>query len=592
MPRARRSTGEAAAHVRWQQEIEGFPAGGTLFAPSPEGLYPLDRQDVDVGYRDGAERLSIPMATWFEGKADVGLTVAAHLAMPTAGFHVQTEHDRGRIVLSRRIPNIEPGQAWTVGHYFVRHAGDWRPGWHGSARSFPRFFMLRDPGLLSTHGCFTYSHEADEKLCDEFAREGLRNLEIHFTYSHLGKYFPDEEPWIKAIDDKWSVVKKTTDPAAPKEDAPYEKIKRYMSRVVESRGNWDSIREFIRRLKSRGIHSYIYFQPTESWEFFANTHFKDCILHLADGRPALTWYDHVVMDCRPETAWGQYLCRQLEQVLDALPEVDGIFMDQSAGDRYDYSVCRTTDKLARIAEARGKLLYWNGPYQVELIEHAVGMLAEGGSLEGEMIKYLTIGNKVCCGMGTSERQYQRNLLNGLWPSAPSLVHEQESRYDDDPVTFLKLPQELADIHRRYMYLYELYPGKVWYLGAHALETPEEIQANIFQRPDGDYLMPLIVPRQTLHSEINASPVHLKVRIPDAGKIRGVYARTPHTPGQQFAVAWTRAGGTRGYHASLARFGLPALGFQERTVGHGRAGSAASRSERAAGRVEPRDGRQY
>ena len=106
---------------------------------------------------------------------------------------------------------------------------------------------------------------------------------------------------------------------------------------------------------------YIYFQPTESWEFFANAHFKDCILRLADGRPALTWYDHVVMDCRPETAWGQYLCRQLEQVLDALPEVDGIFMDQSAGDRYDYSVCRITDKLARIAEARGKLLIGTAP---------------------------------------------------------------------------------------------------------------------------------------------------------------------------------------------------------------------------------------
>ena len=578
--------------LRWQQQIEGFPAGGTLFAPSPEGLYPLARQDVSVGYRDGGEQLSIPMATWFQPQADLGLTVAAHLAMPTAGFRVQTERDKGRIVLSRRLSNIEPGQAWTVGHYFVRHAGDWRPGLAWLRQKFPRFFMLRNPGLISTHGCFTYSHEADERLCDEFAREGLRNLEIHFTYSHLGKYFPDEQPWIKAIDDKWSVVKKTTDPAAPKEDAPYEEIKRYMSRVVESRGNWDSIRAFIRRLKLRGIHSYIYFQPTESWEFFANTHFKDCILHHADGRPALTWYDHVVMDCRPETAWGQYLCRQLEQVFDALPEVDGVFMDQSAGDRADYSVCRITDKLARIAEARGKLLYWNGPYQVELIEHAVGMLAEGGSLQGEMIKYLTIGNKVCCGMGTSERQYQRNLVNGLWPSAPSLVHEQASRYDDDPVTLLKLPPELADIHRRYMHLYELYPGKVWYLGAHALETPADIQANIFQRPDGDYLVPLIVPRRTLHSEIKPSPLHLKVRIPDAGKIRGVYARTPHTPGRQFAVAWTRTGGTVDITLPWLGFGLPALGLQERAVCHARAGRAARGCEGAAGRVEPRDERQH
>jgi hypothetical protein len=483
------------------------------------------------------------MVSWFDEKADLGLTIASHIAMPTAGFRVQTNCSQGSLTLSRRILNIEPGKSWTVQHYFVRHAGDWRPALAWVREKFSNFFMLRDAKLVNTHGCFTFSHEAQEKLCDEFVHEGLRNLEIHFTYSHLGKYFPDEQPWIKAIDDKWSVVKKTTDPAAPKEDAPYEEIKRYMSQVVESRGSWPSIREFIRRLKVRGIHSYIYFQPTESWEFFANTHFKDCILHQADGRPVLTWYDHVVMDCRPESAWGQYLCRQLEQVFDAVPEVDGIFMDQSAQDRTDYSVCRITDKLAKIAEARGKLVYWNGPYQVELIEHTVGMLAEGGSRQGEMIKYLTIGNKVCCGMGTTERQYQRNLVNGLWPSAPSLTYEQKSRYDDDPVPFQELPKELADVHHRYMYLYELYPGKVWYLGTHALKVPEGIQANIFQRPDGDYLVPLMVPQRTLSSAIKDAPVHLKVWVPDAGKVRGVYARTPETPGQQFAVAWTKGQGT-------------------------------------------------
>ncbi len=536
-------SGSKPLTLRWQQDISGFPTAGTLFAPSPQSLYPLAQRDVNVGYRDGIEQLSIPMASWFDEKSDWGLTVASHIAMPTAGFRVQTNRGQGRLALSRRISNIEPGQPWTVQHYFVRHAGDWRPALAWVRQKFPQFFMLHDPHLVNTHGCFTYSHEADEKLCDKLAREGLRNLEIHFTYSHLGKYFPDEQPWIKAIDDKWSVVKKTTDPAAPKEDAPYGEIKRYMLRVVESRGSWQSIREFIRRLKARGIHSYLYFQPTESWEFFANTHFKDCILRHADGRPVLTWYDHVVMDCRPENAWGKYLCRQLEQVLDMVPEVDGIFMDQSAHDRYDYSVCRITDKLARIAEARGKLVYWNGPYQVELIEHAVGMLAEGGSLQGEMIKYLTIGNKVCCGMGLTERQYQRNLINGLWPSAPSLVYEQKFRYDDDPVPFLKPPKELADIHRRYMYLYELYPGKVWYLRAHALEVPEGIQANIFQRPDGDYLVPLMAPRRTLSTAIKASPVQLRIRVPDANQVRGVYARTPETPGRQFAVAWAKGQGT-------------------------------------------------
>jgi hypothetical protein len=210
------------------------------------------------------------------------------------------------------------------------------------------------------------------------------------------------------------------------------------------------------------------------------------------------------------------------------------------------------------------------------------MLAEAGAVQGEMIKYLTIGNKVCCGMGTSERQYQRNLLNGLWPSAPSLLYEERFRYDDDPATFIALPAEAADLHRRYMYLYQLYPGKVWYLGAHALEAPAGLQANIFQRPDGDYLVPLIAPGRTMASGADSSPVRVTVRIPDAAAIKGVYARTPETPGRQFAAAWSTAPGS--VEIRLPWLGSAALVWISKSVQPGGAAPAPPPAAAKAGQA--------
>jgi|GEM_PF-3488651 len=529
------------AALRWWQEIIGLPMSDRMFAPSGRDFYPLAERKVDVGYRDGAEGLSIPIVTFFDERKDTGVTIAANIETPLPPFKVQTSPDSNAVQLTRTVLRLAPGESRTVRHFLLHHAGCWRPGLSWVRDRFHRFFMLPTPQLHDTHGCFTYSNLGAPELCEEFAREGVKNLEVHFNYVHLGKYLPEEEPWIKAVDDKWSAVKRTTDPAAPPEDAPYEEIKRYMSQVVHPNGTTDAVREFIRRLRALGIRSFGYFQPTEAWEFFANPKFPEVILHRPDDAPELTWYDHVVVDCRPETRWGQYLCQQLEGVLDTYPELDGIFMDQAAGDGENYAVSRVTDRLARIAKDRGKLVYWNGPYMVELIEHTMGLLAEGGSIQGEQLKFLTIGDKVCCGMGHSERQYQRNLLNGLWPSAPSLRFESRFRYSDGPAEFVPVPDEVMELHRRYMNLFELYVGKTWVLEPHAIKTPAGVQGNIFRRPDGDYLVPLIAPARSSEGGGFEENVQVTVHASGAEQVRGVYVRTPDAPMAQFAAEWTRDG---------------------------------------------------
>jgi hypothetical protein len=212
-------------------------------------------------------------------------------------------------------------------------------------------------------------------------------------------------------------------------------------------------------------------------------------------------------------------------------------MDQSALDRNNYAVCQITDRLAKIAAERGKLCYWNGPYLVELIEHTVGMLAESGPTEGELIKYLTIGNKVCCGLGYSEPQYQRNLINGLWPPAPSQMHARKFRVADESAGFIPIPRELEELHKKYMYLYELYPGKTWMLEPHPVRVKEGLPVNIFKRPNGDYLVPLMSPSHSLKNGAFLKDIEVIVRASDLGKIKGVYARTPDVEGRQFSVPW-------------------------------------------------------
>ena len=337
--------GEEPVTLRWRQEIMGLPFNGMLFAPSGTDFYSLSSGPLDVGYRDSEDEygLSIPMATVFDETADIGFTFSGHIEMPLPPLRFRTSPANSMATLDRKIIKLAPGESRHVRSYMLCHAGCWRPGLAWVREKFSRFFMIPEDQVASTHGCFVTTSIGDESLCRQFVREGVKNVELHYDYPHLGKYCPDGEPWTTAVDDKWVVVKKTTDPQAPEEDAPYEQIVDYMKGVVKAVGTVDRTRRFIRELKNRGISLFYYFQATEAWEFFANTHFPEAIRRHEDGSPKLTWYDHVQMNCQPETRWGQYICEQLQRVLELFPEIDGIFMDQSALDTNDYAVCRITD---------------------------------------------------------------------------------------------------------------------------------------------------------------------------------------------------------------------------------------------------------
>jgi len=530
--------GAADAALCLEQRVAGLPLRGMCFAPSLQSDYDLREAPAAFAYRGApclskglrGGSLSIPMVCVYDRERDIGFTVAAYIEAPTPAFSCELDADQA--VIQRRF-RLSAADSASIRHFIIRHEGCWRPGLRWVRDAYPHYFMTSAATVKATHGCFIYSNTAEQALCDEFAGQDVKNVEIHWTCPFFGKSVPEEDPWVKMLDDKWNTIKRTTDPEAPPEDAPYDDIKRYVSQVTRPTGRCDDVRDFIRQLKARGMQSFLYFNPTESWEFFAVQEFPESILRHPDGSPRMTWFDHVVMDCRPDSRWGQYLCDEVQRLLELYPEADGIFMDQSAGDPDDFRVCGITDAVGRIVERAGKTCYWNGPHMVDLIKHAVGLLGELGPLEGERIKWLTVGNKVCCGLGHTEAQYQRNLLNGLWPPAPSLIHARGFRVSDVRAHSKPVPEELQDLHRRYMHLYERFPGKTWFLGPNPLDVPEGLQGNIFESSDGEYLVPLIAPGHGIAGGPFARHLVVSVRVPDAECIRGASLRSVNLPGGQY-----------------------------------------------------------
>lgn len=534
--------------LRWRQKVAGIPMSMRFFAPSAASHYSITDRDVVVGYRDGGGELSMPLVAIHSTEPDVGAAFLSSFEGLVEPFLATLRRvgDAAELVTDRRIVGLRPAESRTVRSFVVGHDGCWRPALAWARERFRRFFYLPDSTLHATQGCFIYSTAVSEMKLHRWAEEGTKQVEIHMMYSHLGKYVPLEEPWLRMADDRWSAVKRTTDPHAPEEDAPYESIKGYLHTVCEPATTRETVRRFIRRAHRLGLKCYNYFQPTESWEFFADDFFPEAILRESDGSPRLTWYDHVQMDCSPETRWGQYLIEQLEGVLAMYPELDGVFMDQAAEDDATYRVKRITDALACIVESRGKWCWWNGPYLVELIEHAIGMLAEGGSIQGETLKYLVIGDKGACGMGTLERQYQRNLVNGLWPSAPSMSSLLPLRESDDKAYDAPVDPRLAELHERYLPLFRLFRGRVWVLEPRPLELPDYLQGNVFQRPNGDYLVTLIDPSHSRDRPVFRWDVPVTIRVSGAHRVKAVYGITPDCPGR-FSVPFAR-----GRHAIMVR----------------------------------------
>ena len=218
----------------------GLPHDCQAFLP---GVYPHPESQIGeerlYGYRSEGLPLVIPGATFFSRSARTGLTLLSPLATPVQPFQVRLRPESGPEV-GRVNLRLEANGERQTQIFLALHEPDWRPGLAFIRDKYPEHFTAHNPKAVEINGPFLWSPTAPEEQVRQWHRQGVRWVEVHFTYPFLGKYFPEDASWVPAADDHWAWEKMRSAAGIPPSDAPFELVKRYLAEVLTP---WETPRE-------------------------------------------------------------------------------------------------------------------------------------------------------------------------------------------------------------------------------------------------------------------------------------------------------------------------------------------------------------
>lgn len=507
-----------------------------LLAPSGEDHVAVDfSRPVAVGYRGDARGLVMPAAVLYQPEQDWGLTAMADFALPTRGFELRIEDKPPAVAVRRVHLRLEPGKPVTVSIILFGHEGDWRPGLGHVLERYPEFFVVADPRVPRLHGAFVCSGGTpQDDTIAAWAKQHVRTVEVHGTLPFYGQHLPLGKEWPIFADDQWHRLKEKPDPEKPADDASWQMIHAYVARKSPGRISVAKINDYIRRLHARGIYALMYFNPTEAWRPWIVENYPEALYRNAAGKPQRAWYESYLVCPDPESRWGKHLLAEFQKMMDLYPQADGFFMDQSTYDSFDYAhddgwsirdgrtgyrlgwaIDQTSARCRKLAKARGKFLWWNGPYSSDIGYYAEGMMAEAGN-EGQVraIQYLTMGGRACCTLSRQgEVVFQNCAAYGLYPTAMS-------------------DAKLVRLADRYWPVFELFRGKRWVFEPHALRLPEGTKGNIFRLPDGNVLVTVVTAGRSVDGTAFDLDVPLEVRLSDAAEFHAAYFLSPDLLGKR------------------------------------------------------------
>ena len=533
-------------------DLGGVAADALAFLPStyahPE---PAAGPELLYGYRTDGLPLVIPAVVFYSQSAGTGLTVLSPLIPPIQGFQVKLRPGRG-VEVARVELRLEPYSSVSTEVLLALHEPDWRPGLAYIRSKYPADFTAHNPDAVAMNGPFLWSPTAAEEQVRQWHDQGVRWVEVHFTYPFLGQYVPSEPRWTPAMDDHWAWEKVRQSPEVPALQAPFALIQNYLQERLTPWETPERVRDFIRLLHRYQIKALMYFQPSECWEPYAAQRFMSDAVRDRQGELVPAWYEDIVLNPRPDSAWAQYLEEQFKGLLALYAEADGIFEDESHYDLLDYAhddgfsidkgrtayrmgyaICLLISKLTEYAHSLGKTVWWNGPYQIELGSIGDGHLAEGSD---EYIQWLGIGNAPITSGAWTPELYDRMLLIGSQPASPSLTPVSfPYRYAREVPADPKIRDPQTRDFERYTPLFQQIQSRELVLTANAVTVPNGYEANVFKRPDGNYAVPVITSWAGNNSGITID-LPLTVRVPDASSIRSIYLISSDCSGW-FNIPW-------------------------------------------------------
>ncbi len=464
----------------------------------------------------------VPWVCVYTAKTDTGLSLIAppDVHKPGLTFAMETDANPKRIRVSNHHMRLGVQYPVKATLMLIPHEGDWRPGLGWLSKSYPDYFRPIVKRVTQGEGWYAMgAPTTTEAEIIDTAGRGVTWQELHGYFPFYGVYRPDRDNWAVAMDqdavsiDRWE-----------KGNTP-ELYQNSLANMRKELALW----------KKHGIQSYIYYQTFEAWHQYAVKYFAADIAHDAAGAPLTAWQFCRLMNPDPASPWGKAILEQLDKLIAAYSDIDGIFLDRDDYRDYDFShddgrtmqdsrACymlgfaqeKALIEMGTRLHTRGLGIWTNGPTNLEVCKGVDGIMSEAVGPMANMTQFFGLERPMIClpydlDATSTEIKLKACLSGGYFPGASGTAIGSPSRA----------------IESKYMPLFELMKERKWVLNAHAITVPADVQGNLFQAPNGDYLAAVVSDKTTQVIAAGSSPamtraVKVKVNVTNANTIRHCY----------------------------------------------------------------------
>lgn len=476
----------------------------------------------------------IPAATIFNPEKDYGITFLEPLDMPKSliQFLFLPEKTEISFLIVNRQLRLGPHTDAHACVLIKEHEGDWRPGLRWILNKYPEYFEAEGKSIFKSEGSMLCDYVNPPQRIELWLREGLKWQEIHFHFPFYGLYAPKKKEWmsVTSIEAASQLNLRSLSRLGrrgPIYDAPVYKVSE------------ENINKYIDLLHQKGVAAFMYYQNFECNGDYAGKNFKESIVTDESGRFRRGWMYTYLMNPDPKYGWFKHLLQQVEGLLAKYPNCDGFFLDRADYRELDFShddgvtmvenrPChmigfgfqKAMEQISNILHQRGKAIWTNGPTSIEATKHVDGVMAEGHPFWLKTLQYvclirplifLPLGENASYKPRKTERNLKLCLEVGAYPHVTPL----------QPKEYLKKNLFLFDL---YLPLLRFLNGRRWVLTAHALKLPERLGGNIFQTPDGHYVVTMISWDRSIFDgqRVYSKNLQVRVSLEDVEEIRETY----------------------------------------------------------------------
>ena len=483
---------------------------------------------LHLAYGDACFGTVIPAVTLYKEKEDVGLTIAKPFGSRTAqlAFSFQGYHSAG-VDMETTLLGLRKGKPATTGFLIHAHSGCWRSGLRWLYKKYPEYFNPPNTRIREIEGGFLMANPfSEEETIAELARLGVKWEELHNHFPFYGEYAPNAPEWESVVAHDY--------PEAP---------------GWPGKVSAQAVEDHIRMVHRHGIKCLMYFQCAgDAFIPHAEENFPDAIARGIDGARMPSWKECCLMNADPSTSFGKEMLRMIDRFLKRFPDIDGVFLDQlcytavdAAHDdgvtlyenapAYDLGHCyeKPVKKLTRRIHEQGKLVFANGPFNVEVQKDVDGVMAEGCSWIGDVMKWLCIAKPLLIHTYADDpRKVETMFRQCLLCGGSYSVGGSSTLVKPPPLT-----PKARKVFQAYIPLVEKLCGRKWLLEPDPIELPFGCDGNIFEGENKTRIITLVAGRRSvLEKKGVETDVTLKARFKGMSKYRKAESFGTHYGGSR------------------------------------------------------------